>query len=560
MAELGGIALEAAVGELLSVVLDVTKKAIKFKSILKDLESTLQKIEPVFAEIEKLNKVLDRPAQETEMFTDRLKKAQKLVYKCSKIRWWNYCKKPFYAQKLIDLDASILKFFQIEVQAQMSVDNKRILVTVKEIDAKLDGMRPGMMKGSDLGVFVGPCGVPGIRDHIFGFDVHLQELKRRLLRDGVQVVVLSAPGGCGKTTLAKMLCHDVEIKGIFRENIFFVTVSKTPNLRVFVQNMFRHKSFSVPEFQNDDDALNQLEILLLKQIGPDPVLLVMDDVWSGSESLIQKFMFRIPGYKILVTSRSEFPRFDSTYKLELLDDQDAMALFCHSAFPQGESVNMPDDLVHEIVTGCGGFPLALSVVGGSLCRQPEVIWRRTLKQWSEGQSIFDSNTDLFIRLKTSIDALDEKDNVKECFLDLGSFPEDQRIPVTALMDMWMELYNLDEDGVCALANIHELSSRNLVNLVFTRKDSSDIDGYYNEHFVTQHDLLRELAIHQSSQKRIEQRKRLIMEMRGNDLPKWSTEQIQPFHACLLSISTECWLQMKHSPQAGIACNYLKLKL
>ncbi|THG03288.1 probable disease resistance protein At5g66900 isoform X1 [Camellia sinensis] len=215
-----------------------------------------------------------------------------------------------------------------------------------------------------------------------------------------------------------------------------------------------------------------------------------------------------------------------------------MALFCHLAFPQGGSSSyIPDDLVNKIVRGCGGFPLALEVVGKSLKGESEVTWKNKLNRWSEGQSIFYSDaapngaTDILKRLQTTLDDLDVK--IKECYLDLASFPEDQRIPAMALVDMWVELYNLDE--VSAFANIHELSDRNLLNLVPTRKDASEINGYYNEHFVTQHDLLREVATHQIDQNPIH-RSRLIMDIGGNDLPKWWTEQGQhPIR--LVSIST-----------------------
>ena len=73
---------------------------------------------------------------------------------------------------------------------------------------------------------------------------------------------------------------------------------------------------------------------------------------------------------------------------------------------------------------------------------------------------------------------------------------------------------------------------------FTRKDASEVNSYYNEDFVTQHDILRELAMHESSQEPIEQRARLIMNISENKLPKWWTEQKQQLiNARLLSIST-----------------------
>jgi hypothetical protein len=59
-------------------------------------------------------------------------------------------------------------------------------------------------------------------------------------------------------------------------------------------------------------------------------------------------------------------------------------------------------------------------------------------------------------------------NKKECFMDLGLFPDDQRIPVTVLVDMWRELYNLDEDGTKAMAIVHDLNTRNLINVTARR--------------------------------------------------------------------------------------------
>lgn len=54
----------------------------------------------------------------------------------------------------------------------------------------------------------------------------------------------------------------------------------------------------------------------------------------------------------------------------------------------------------------------------------------------------------------------------------------------------------------------------------------------------QHDLLRNLTIHQSNTEPIGHRNRLIVEIKGNDLPTWWTEVMhQPIHARLLSIST-----------------------
>ena len=76
-----------------------------------------------------------------------------------------------------------------------------------------------------------------------------------------------------------------------------------------------------PKFQieKDEDAINQLS-LLLNHITPNPILLILDDVWLGSEPFLpEKFKFDLPNYKILVTSRTACPRFEFTYHLKLLE-------------------------------------------------------------------------------------------------------------------------------------------------------------------------------------------------------------------------------------------------
>ncbi|XP_076917336.1 putative disease resistance protein At5g66900 [Bidens hawaiensis] len=188
---------------------------------------------------------------------------------------------------------------------------------------------------------------------------------------------------------------------------------------------------------------------------------------------------------------------------------------------------------------CKGFPLAITVIGASLRDQSEDKWKTTLQICSEGQSIFDLNNPLLLSLQTSVDALKDFPVARDCFLDLGSFLEDEKISASALMDIWVVLYNLGKEGIHTIEYLVELSSRNLLSLVLAGKDSSELEGYCNEHYVKQHDLLRELAIHLSSQEPIAQRNRLLIEICGNVIPVWWIEQPQqPINTRILSISKD----------------------
>ncbi|KAJ8567225.1 hypothetical protein K7X08_019433 [Anisodus acutangulus] len=81
---LGGAALGPVFDILLKAVVDVGIKISTFRSKFLSLKQTLLDIEPVFDDIEKLNKALDGRYEDIEMFKNLLMKGAELVRKCSK--------------------------------------------------------------------------------------------------------------------------------------------------------------------------------------------------------------------------------------------------------------------------------------------------------------------------------------------------------------------------------------------------------------------------------------------------------------------------------------------
>ncbi|KAJ4954124.1 hypothetical protein NE237_030956 [Protea cynaroides] len=524
-----GILLGPPAQELQRVILEELYKAYHFKSYLEQLESTLQRIIPPINEIDRLNAELtDQSRPELERLKVELEKGQDLVRKCSSVPSWNIFKRCRYSKKILKLDKILLRFFQLDVTANIWLDNKQSLVDLKEMSRKFDAFS---MK-SESSRSDGSSSGPQIRDKVFGLDVPLMELKMLLFREDVMVLGLCAPGGCGKTTLATMLYRDTDVKDRFK-TICFLSISSSPNFKAIVQRLSEQMfpNDPVPQFLSDEEA-DMMLVNMLLQRQEQPMLLVLDDVWE--DSVVHKFIIKTGGYKILVTSRTECQAFDSKYSLKMLNDADAAALFRHSAFPQIGNGNYeePDrDLQKKIVSGCRGLPLALQVIGNSLRRQPVKVWQNTERMLSSC-SIFESHSDLLRCLASSLNYLNKK--VQECFMDLGSFPEDERIPASSLIDIWVELYGIDE--VDAYINLLELSSRSLINLIeITSGDAGQMDGNMDGLFVTQHDLLRDLAIYRSRQ----QGTRLIMERReDNSLPKrWREQEHQFQNTRLVSVST-----------------------
>lgn len=111
---------------------------------------------------------------------------------------------------------------------------------------------------------------------------------------------------------------------------------------------------------------------------------------------------------------------------------------------------------------CKGLPLALKVIGASLRGQPPMFWISAKKRLSRGEPIGESHeVNLVKRMETSISYLPEK--VKECFLDLACFPEDKKIPLDVLINMWVEIHDIDEEE--AFAILMELSEKNLLSML-----------------------------------------------------------------------------------------------
>uniref|UniRef100_A0A2N9ICB3 RPW8 domain-containing protein n=1 Tax=Fagus sylvatica TaxID=28930 RepID=A0A2N9ICB3_FAGSY len=376
-------------------------KALMSNSIVKNLASNLNDLASVVEEIRQLSEDLDLPEEETKSLIEKMNKAKELISEWSKFPWWKRLFKGNHGKELTSLNEEIERFCKVVMPAQSRRDGLKLLKEFSIQTEKISGVS---------------CSVPRPPDFTVGLDVPLKELKTLLMKEEESLLLLTAAGGCGKTTLVQMLGHDEEIKGIFGEgNIFYVTISKTPNLKVTVQRLFHHVGVQVPEFQSDEDAINHLQELP-KQVGSNPMLLILDDVWPGSEPLLEKFKFHMPKSKILVTTRTAFPRFSFTYNLKPLNAEDAMALFRYSASLKDGTSCIPDEDIEKVMKGCGGFPLALEVIGGSLRGQPAEVQLSRVRKWTNNRFIY--NPDLLVRLQSSLEFSDDEVTLKECFMDL----------------------------------------------------------------------------------------------------------------------------------------------
>ncbi|CAM8918848.1 unnamed protein product [Rhodiola kirilowii] len=511
-----GAVVGKLVGRLCDEISDVTTTAGEFKTLLKSIEKTITSLKPEIERIEELLEGLN-PGKEYEDFAALLEEGTILVKKCSQVGFWNFYSRYEYSKHLSKLNKSIYDYCKTQLPIQTKRITLETLAETKHLSKRFDEcINIGRINANENGLGLSvSCGLDKPPTHTFGLEIPLQELKMKLLDNEVKVLVVCGHGGCGKSTLVKKLCADTDIKGIFGENIYFLTVSNMPNKL----------------------ELNQLKTIC-KPVDSKPKLVILDDVWLESDGIIDYFSKDISDLKILVTSRFALPRFHHRYQMKLLNVEDAKKLFWHAVSFENDSCDIPDeDLVNKIVKICNGSPLALTVVGRSLKGQHWTIWQTRVAEMEKGQTFLDSEKVVLNCLSMSLYDMDSF--LKQSFLDLGAFPEDMRIPAAALVDISRELYKEDEHGIHALKNLFQLHMRNLVEMIITREDASKVDGFCNEHFVTQHDLLRQLAIFENNKAPVIKRARLFIDITGNDVPmNFRSLANKSSSARLVSITTD----------------------
>lgn len=212
-----GTAVGTAFGELFLLVKKGVQTVAMFHDQLKKIESTLDSIVPIMKDIDEFNRRMDR--KDMGQIQALINNGKDLVKKCSNIKALNLYKKYMHSKKLTEFDATLAREFQISMPLLYVRNTAEILGEVKEFREEFRVCHSSQANNGALQSGLGASGnltVPEAPDFIIGsaVDASLRKLKGRLLEEGVSMIVVTAPGGCGKTTLITKLCHDVDIEGI----------------------------------------------------------------------------------------------------------------------------------------------------------------------------------------------------------------------------------------------------------------------------------------------------------------------------------------------------------
>lgn len=289
----------------------------------------------------------------------------------------------------------------------------------------------------------------------------------------VPVVVVSGPGGMGKTALALRVAH--QSAQHYPDGQLYVELRDAVDTgEVLAQCLRALGSPAVPESRAERATLYRT------LLADRRVLVVLDDAVDGAQ--VRDLIPANPGCGVLVTARRRMPDIAGAHHLpplEPLDDRAATELFLKVV--QGARIDLRGDLdaVRRVVALCAGLPLALRIAGALRVHgHPRPTAELADRLAGQGPDAFAYGEASVSRtIGAGFDRLDG--SAQRLFLGLGLL----RLPSVGL---WTAAALLHGTGVDPAGALSELSASHMVELV-----ESEVRYRF-------HDLTREYAHRRAS--------------------------------------------------------------
>ncbi|KAJ7975386.1 TMV resistance protein N-like [Quillaja saponaria] len=260
-------------------------------------------------------------------------------------------------------------------------------------------------------------------------------------------------GGIGKTTLARGIYNHIADQ--YKCKSFLSNVRETSSKEGLVQLQQKFLADTLGDkdisLRDVKEGMDRIQHGLLHK----KVLIVLDDVdqLEQLQTLVGESDWFGPGSTILVTTRDKHlliaHEIDILYEMKALNNDEALKLFCWSAFKNDEPAEGYEEISARAVQYGSNLPLALKIIGSGLIGKGMDEWKSTLEKYERVP-----NKDIQNILRISYDNLD--DNEKQIFLDIACFFKGMSVETCKKV---MKGFGFHPDS-----GIHELRDKSLVIL------------------------------------------------------------------------------------------------
>ncbi|WRX28090.1 NB-ARC - like 10 [Theobroma cacao] len=270
-----------------------------------------------------------------------------------------------------------------------------------------------------------------------------EQIWKYLMGDEAGMIGVCGMGGIGKTTIMKHINNQLLEDNQF-DQVIWVTVSKNLNIFKLQDVIADSLKESLPK-----DELQQRATILKNILEGKRYVLILDDIWKRF-SLLE---VGIPeptlalGRKIVLTSRS-IEVCNSmgceVVKVQPLSKNESMNLFLHHVGSEVVQDQNLKGIVDKIVEKCGGLPLSIVTIAGSMKGVEDFCeWKNVLIELEERvESVKGLDIEVYEPLKFSYDHLRDP-KIQNCFLYCSLYPEDFIIEKIELIENWIDEGLLD---------------------------------------------------------------------------------------------------------------------
>ncbi|XP_028755597.1 TMV resistance protein N-like [Neltuma alba] len=316
----------------------------------------------------------------------------------------------------------------------------------------------GIVNGVSSSLNISPSESKGL----VGIDEHLDCIRLFLERKSKEVQILGICGmrGIGKSTIAQVAID--KFSSHFEGSYFLENVREES--QKYGLKSLRAKLIS--ELQGEKSTFVHKRLVRRRK-----VFVVLDDVGSSEQlqHLVTDGIHWGPGSRFIVTSKDKqvltAGGVHAIHEVKELGPKESLKLFSLNAFKKSHPEQGYEELSQRAVGYAKGLPLALKVVGSSLCSRDRGTWESTLRK-------LERYPDPQIQdvLKTSYDGLD--DVLRDVFLDIAFFYKGE--------DKDHVIRLLDASNLFAAYGIEGLLDKALISIS-------------NDKVIQMHDLIQEMG-------------------------------------------------------------------